>query len=251
MPPPPYDSTTSKVPDTDLRKHLNTLVYKDIHLQEDNEKRLEAIQQATATQIAALTQTVSRLTRNLQTMTNPVQTSAASQNVMSSEGVTLLEPHLPTLSIYEFTEAEQLQGTKNFREWAASMHTELQLHEIVETLLSDGAVEAPWPLLTQLKADAVARRIILQSVSPKIHPDLHICPSAFHMWKLLNRCYRIVNLYSSHQLMTQIENILPLLNQTEVELISDMQWLRDEYASVAQDHSKAYWALAVLQKLPR
>ncbi len=249
LPPPKYDFVTSRVPDTDLRKHLDTLVHENIPLREENEKRLEAIQKETAMQIATLTQTVNRLTENLQTATNPVTRSTGHRNVLSLEGVTLSEPHLPTPSIRKFTEAEQLQGTKNFREWAASVHTELQLHEIAETLMSDGAIEAPWPLSTQLRADAVARRIILQSVSPKIRPDLHICPSTFHMWKLLNRRYRIINLYSSHQLMTEIESMTILPNQTAVEFISDIQRLRDEYASVAQDHSESYWTSAVLCKL--
>ncbi len=49
--------------------------------------------------------------------------------------------------------------------------------------------------------------------------------------------------------MTEIENMVPLPNQTAVEFISEMQRLRDEYASVAQDHSESYWASAVLRKL--
>ncbi len=249
LPPPSYDSATSNVPDSELRRHLDVLVHDNIRLREENKRKLEEIQQTTAIQMATLTETVTRLTNNLEVLTKTPRSPVNTRTIAASEGATLLEPHLPTPSIRDFAEEEQLQGTKNFKEWAASLHTELQLHEIAETLLSDGAIEAPWPLSTQIRADAVARRIILQSVSPKLRQDLYSCPSAYHMWRLLNRRYRVVNLFSSHQIMAQIETYCPQAHQTAVEVIQDIQQLRDQYASVAQDHSEAYWASVVLRKL--
>ncbi len=249
LPPPIYTLATSQVPDSKLRRHVDTLIQENIRLQEENKKRLNTLQQTTATQMATLADTVSRLTSNIEVLTNTSRPLTSTWNMVTLEGVTLLEPHLPTPFIRYFTEQEQLQGTKNFKEWAASVHTELQLHEIVETLMSDGAMEAPWPLSPQIRADAVTRRIILQSVSPKMRPDLYACLSAYHMWKLLNRRYRVVSLYSSHQIMSKIETVLPQPNRTAVEFIQEIQRLRDEYASVAQDHSEAYWASVVLRKL--
>ncbi len=249
LPPPSYDLATSQVPDSELRRHLDILVQDNIRLREDNKRKLEEIQQAMAIQMATLTDTVTRLTNNLEVLTKTSKTPVNTQTSATSEGATIRQPHLPTPSIRDFTEEEQLQGAENFKEWAASVQTELQLHEIGETLLSEGAIEAPWPLSTQIRADAVARRIILQSVSAKIRQDLYSCSSAYHMWRLLSRRYRVVNLFSSHQLMSQIETYLPQTNQTAVEIIQDIQRLRDQYASVAQDHSEAYWASVVLRKL--
>ncbi len=68
------------------------------------------------------------------------------------------------------------------------------------------------------------------------------------MWNLVTRRYSVVNLYLSHQLMIQIENVV-LPHQTAVEFIGDIQRLREEYKTVAQDHSEAYWTSAVLFKL--
>ncbi len=249
LPPPSYDSATSQVPDSELRRHLDILVRDNIRLQEDNKRKLEEIQQTTAIQMATLTDTVTRLTNNLEVLTKTSRAPVNTQKSASSEGVTIMQPQLPTPSIRDFTEEEQLQGAKNFKEWAASIHTELQLHQIEETLMSEGAIEAPWPLSTQIRADAVARRIVLQSVCPKIRQDLYSCPSAYQMWKLLTRRYRVVNLFSSHQLMSQIETYAPQANQTAVEIIQDIQRLRDQYSSVAQDHSEAYWTSVVLRKL--
>ncbi len=150
LPPPSYDSATSQGPDSDLRRHLDILVHNNIRLREENKKKLEEIQQTTAIQMATLTDTVTRLTNNLEVLTKTSRTPVNTHTIASSEGVTLLEPHLPTPSIRDFTEEEQLQGTKNFKEWAASVQTELQLHEIGETLLFDGVIEAPWSLSTQI-----------------------------------------------------------------------------------------------------
>ncbi len=249
LPPPSYDSATSQVPDSELRRHLDILVRDNIRLREDNKRKLEEIQQTTAIQMATLTDTVTRLTNNLEVLTKTSTSPLSTQKSATSEGVTITQPHLPTPSIRDFTEEEQLQGAVNFKEWAASLQTELQLHEIAETLTSEGAIEAPWPLSTQIRADAVARRIILQSVCPKIRQDLYSCSSAYLMWKLLNRRYRVVNLFSSHQLMSQIETYVPQPNQTAVDVIQDIQRLRDQYSSVAQDHSEAYWTSVVLRKL--
>ncbi len=70
LPPPPYDSATSRVPTADLHHHLDTLVQENICLREESKRRLDAIQETTAAQIATLTDAVTHLTNDLYTMTN-------------------------------------------------------------------------------------------------------------------------------------------------------------------------------------
>ncbi len=59
---PPRDPGTPPVDTATLQTRLNMLVRENIKLREENQKRLDEIQQATSQQIASLTDTVTRLT---------------------------------------------------------------------------------------------------------------------------------------------------------------------------------------------
>ncbi len=109
--PPPYNSTTSQSDTADLRHQSDFIVNENIRLREENKMRLDNLQQTTSAHITALTETVTRLTNNLETYATNTCTPPTSRSTAPFEGVSTFKPHLPALP------SEFLRQRNSCKEW--------------------------------------------------------------------------------------------------------------------------------------
>ncbi len=149
-----------------------------------------------------------------------------------------------------FPESEKLSGNRNFREWSSAIMTEFQVLGILETLTSEGATTAQWSPQVRSRADALARSILIQSVTDFIKPQIHDLPSAFQIWSLLLTRYQTASSFEPHKLITQIERLTFAEAGSAIALIEQGITIRDKHRLVSNKLlDEFYWASAILRKL--
>ncbi len=131
-----------------------------------------------------------------------------------------------------FAKEEKLTGNKNFREWASAVITEFQVLGILETVTAEFAATAPWPQYTRLRADAMARSLITQSVNEFIKPQIRDLTSAFQMWTLLYSRYNTVSSFEPHKLVTEIERLTFMEAGLAIALIEKGIMIRDKHLAI-------------------
>ncbi len=147
-----------------------------------------------------------------------------------------------------FAENEKLMGNRNFREWSSTVMTEFQVLGILETIASEFTVEILWPQNLRMRADALARSILTQSVDDFIEPQIRDLLSAFQMWTLLVNRYQTISSFEPHKLVTQIERLTFAEVGSAIALIEQGIMIRDKYKTVSNKLSEFYWSSAILRK---
>ncbi len=148
-----------------------------------------------------------------------------------------------------FKDDETLKGNINYREWSRMVITELQILGIVDIIFSELAHNAPWQPEIRLRADAMARSIILQSVDQIIKSQVTALPTAFHMWSLLQSRFHVVSMFEQPKLMAQLETLSFHSVGSAQELIRQGILIRDKYNAINPDLPEKFWTDAILRKL--
>ncbi len=189
--------------------------------------------------------------RKLAELSTERQRSPSRQRTRDRSPETNTSGNVPTFMRPQrvFTKEEKLTGNKNFREWASTIITEFQVLGILETVMAEFAATAPWPQHTKLRADAMARSILTQSVNDFIKPQIRDLTSAFQMWTLLYSRYKAVSSFEPHKLVTEIERLTFSEAGSAMALIKKGIMIRDKHLALSGTLTEPYWSSAILRKL--
>ncbi len=110
-------------------------------------------------------------------------------------------------------------------------------------------MEAPWTLKTQLRANAIARSFIKQTVIEPIRLELNESPTAYEMWTLLRRRYSVMNNFEGHRIMNEVTKLKLEKYDSAVAFIRAVQVLRERCESAAPSLAEFYWTSTTLHKL--
>ncbi len=249
---PPFQHET----DTQLRKRLAKLEHENARLRNENRESINRLHE---------------LTEQLQTTINAKFESMDQdfrrriQELSTNQGTAMSQPGIGTVFIEQglsgngpnfnrqyrsFTESEKLSGNRNFREWSSAIMTEFQVLGILETLTSEGATTVQWSPQVRSRADALARSILIQSVTDFIKPQIRDLPSAFQMWSVLLNRYQTASSFEPHKLITRIERLTFAEAGSAIALIEQGIMIRDKHRLISNKLlEEFYWASAILRKL--
>ncbi len=208
----------------------------------------EEMQQAMSTRIDSID---TEFRRRLAELSTERQQSPSQQRICDRSPETNSSGNGPTFTRPQrvFGKEEKLTGNRNFREWASAIITEFQVLGILETVIAEFAVTAPWPQYTKMRADAMARSLLIQSVNNFIKPQIRDLTSAFQMWTLLYSRYKMVSSFEPHTLVTEIERLTFTDAGSAIALIEKGIMIRDKHLALSGTLTELYWSSAILRKL--
>ncbi len=127
--------------------------------------------------------------------------------------------------------------------------TKFQVLEILETIASEYATTTLWSKNLRMRADALARSIVIQSVVDFVKPQIRYLPSASQMWALLVNQYQTISSFEPHKLVSQIEWLTFAEAGSTIALKEQGIMIRDKHKMISNKLTEFYWSLAILRKL--
>ncbi len=151
------------------------------------------------------------------------------------------EPVFPKPQLRIYAEADKLKGRENYVQWRRMIVRELRMVNLLHFVESSLGIFTKWSKVTRQQGDALAQKVILDSVTPIINAQIQFCKHAYDMWSHIKYAYEDIAILQLNSAIREVHQIIPESCESVHEIFDKLLALRTASIEMGENLPESYW----------